>query len=129
MKLETLGWLLVTALVVGVVFGYADTAYASAGGGGGLPYESALAKLRDSATGPVGFSFSILGIVAAGGVLIFGGDVSGFFRTITMLVLVIALLVGSAGVMQTLFGQGATIAMHERPHGPSGDSDERTEAV
>ena len=111
MKRETIGWLLVTVLVAGVVFGYADTAHASAGGGGGLPYESALGKLRDSATGPVGFSFSIIGIVAAGGVLIFGGDVSGFFRTMTMLVLVIALLVGSVNVLQTLFGQGATIAI------------------
>ena len=111
MKLETLGWLLVTVLVAGVVFGYADTAYASAGGGGGLPYESALSKLQQSATGPVAFVLSIVGIVVAGGTLIFGGDLSGFFRTMVTLVLVIGVLVSSVNVLQTLFGQGATVAI------------------
>ena len=111
MKLETLGWFLVTVLGAGVVFGYADTAYASAGGGGGLPYESALSKLQQSATGPVAFVLSIVGIVVAGGTLIFGGDLSGFFRTMVTLVLVIGVLVSSVNVLQTLFGQGATVAV------------------
>lgn len=111
MKRETLEWLLITALVVGVVFGYADSAYASAGGGGGLPYESALSKLQQSATGPVAFVLSIVGIVVAGGTLIFGGDLSGFFRTMVTLVLVIGVLVSSVNVLQTLFGQGATVAV------------------
>ena len=93
------------------LFGYADTAYASAGGGGGLPYESALAKLQQSATGPVAFVLSIVGIVVAGGTLIFGGDLSGFFRTMVILVLVIGILVSSVNVLQTLFGHGATIAI------------------
>ena len=111
MKRETIGWLVLTVLIAGLLIGYADTAYASTGsGGGGLPYESALGKLRDSATGPYGFSVSIIGIVAAGAMLIFGGDVSGFFRTMTLLVLVIALLVGSVNLLQTLFGVGATVA-------------------
>lgn len=111
MKRETIGWLLVTTAVAGVVFGYADTAYASAGGGGGLPYESALTKLQQSATGPVAFVLSICGIVVGGGNLIFGGDLSGFFRTLFMLVLVMGILVSSVNVLQTLFGQGATIAI------------------
>ena len=110
MKRETIGWLLVTALVAGVVFGYADTAHASAGGGGGLPYEAALVKLQQSATGPVAFVLSIVGIVVAGGTLIFGGDLSGFFRTMVVLVLVIGILVSSVNVLQSLFGQGATVA-------------------
>ena len=99
-----------SVLVVGVLLGHADTAYASAGGGGGLPYESALSKLQQSATGPVAFVLSIIGIVVAGGTLIFGGDLSGFFRTMVILVLVIGILVSSVNVLQTLFGQGATIA-------------------
>lgn len=111
MKRETIGWLLFTVLVAGVVFGYADTAHASAGGGGGLPYEAALVKLQQSATGPVAFVLSVVGIVVAGGTLIFGGDLSGFFRTMVMLVLVIGILVSSVNVLQTLFGQGATVAI------------------
>ena len=107
MKRETLGWLVVTVLVAGVLMGYADTAHASAGGGGGLPYESALMKVQQSATGPVAFVLSIVGIVVAGGTLIFGGDLSGFFRTMVVLVLVIGILVSSVNVLQTLFGHGA----------------------
>jgi type IV secretion system protein VirB2 len=111
MKRETLGWLVVTVLLAGVLIGYADTAHASAGGGGGLPYESALMKLQQSATGPVAFVLSIVGIVVAGGTLIFGGDLSGFFRTMVILVLVIGILVSSVNVLQTLFGHGATVAL------------------
>lgn len=110
MKRETLGWLILLVLVAGVLIGHAGTAYASAGGGGGLPYESALVKVQQSATGPVAFVLSIVGIVVAGGTLIFGGDLSGFFRTMVVLVLVIGILVSSVNVLQTLFGQGATIA-------------------
>jgi type IV secretion system protein VirB2 len=60
-------------------------------------------------TGPVAFALSIIGIVVAGGVLIFGGDLNGFFRTLIFLVLVMALLVGAQNVMSTFFGRGAEI--------------------
>ena len=85
-------------------------AFAAEGTGGGLPYESWLTNLRNSATGPVAFALSIIGIVIAGGVLIFGGDLNGFFRTLIFLTLVMALLVGAQNVMSTFFGRGAEIA-------------------
>lgn len=85
-------------------------AFASEGTGGSLPYESWLTNLRNSATGPVAFALSIIGIVIAGGVLIFGGDLNGFFRTLIFLTLVMALLVGAQNVMSTFFGRGAEIA-------------------
>lgn len=85
-------------------------AFASEGTGGSLPYESWLTNLRASVTGPVAFALSIIGIVVAGGVLIFGGDLNGFFRTLIFLVLVMALLVGAQNVMSTFFGRGAEIA-------------------
>lgn len=87
------------------------TAFASEGTGGSLPYESWLTNLRNSVTGPVAFSTSLIGIVVAGGVLIFGGDLNGFFRTLIFLVLVMALLVGAQNVMSTFFGRGAEIAV------------------
>jgi type IV secretory pathway VirB2 component (pilin) len=86
------------------------SAMASEGTGGGLPYESWLVELRNSVTGPVAFALSIIGIVIAGGVLIFGGDLNGFFRTLIFLTLVMALLVGAQNVMSTFFGRGAEIA-------------------
>jgi len=85
-------------------------AFASTGTGGSLPYESWLTNLQNSVTGPVAFALSIIGIVVAGGVLIFGGDLNGFFRTLIFIVLVMALLVGAQNVMSTFFGRGAEIA-------------------
>jgi type IV secretion system protein TrbC len=85
-------------------------AFASEGTGGSLPYETWLTNLRNSVTGPVAFALSIIGIVIAGGVLIFGGDLNGFFRTMIFLVLVMALLLGAQNVMSVFFGRGAEIA-------------------
>lgn len=85
-------------------------AFASEGTGGSLPYEDWLTNLRNSVTGPVAFSLSIIGIVVAGGVLIFGGELNGFFRTLIFIVLVMALLVGAQNMMSTFFGKGAEIA-------------------
>jgi len=86
------------------------SAFASEGTGGSLPYESWLTNLRNSVSGPVAFTISIIGIVVAGGVLIFGGELNGFFRTLIFIVLVMALLVGAQNMMGTFFGRGAEIA-------------------
>ncbi len=86
----------------------ADSALASVGGGGQLPYESWLVNLRSSVTGPVAFTLSIVGIVVAGGILIFGGELNAFFRTLIFIVLVMALLIGANNIMTNLFG-GAVI--------------------
>ena len=85
-------------------------AFASVGTGGSLPYESWLTNLRNSVTGPVAFALAMIGIVVAGGVLIFGGDLNGFFRTLIFVVLVMALLVGAQNMMSSFFGRGAEIA-------------------
>lgn len=84
-------------------------AVAAEGQGGGLPYESWLTSLRNSVTGPVAFTISIIGIVIAGAVLIFGGELNAFFRSLIFLVLVMALIVGAQNMMSTFFGQGAEI--------------------
>ena len=83
--------------------------------GGSLPYESWLTALQNSVTGPVAFALSIIGIVVAGGVLVFGGDLNGFFRTLIFIVLVMALLVGAQNMMSTFFGAGAEIALWQFP--------------
>jgi type IV secretion system protein VirB2 len=98
------------ALLLVIILLAPQNAFASVGSGGGLPYESWLVNLRSSVTGPVAFTISVVGIVIAGGVLIFGGDLNGFFRTLIFLVLVMALLVGAQNIMSNFFGQGAVIA-------------------
>lgn len=87
-----------------------ELAFATEGTGGALPYEGWLTALRNSVTGPVAFTLSIVGIVIAGGVLIFGGELNAFFRTLIFLVLVMALIVGVNNMMTTFFGRGAEIA-------------------
>lgn len=101
---------LCAAIILLLFLSLPHQAHAAAGTGGSLPYESWLENLRNSVTGPVAFALSIIGIVIAGGVLIFGGDLNGFFRTLIFIVLVMALLVGAQNVMSTFFGRGAEIA-------------------
>lgn len=103
------GLLVILALFLLVPF----PAFASEGTGGSLPYEGWLTNLRNSVTGPVAFTLSIIGIVIAGGVLIFGGDLNGFFRTLIFVVLVMALLVGAQNMMSSFFGRGAEITMQD----------------
>ncbi len=91
-----------------VLLALPEIALASVGGGGGLPYESWLVSLRNSVTGPVAFTLSIIGIVVAGGILIFGGELNAFFRTLIFIVLVMALLIGAQNIMTNLFA-GAVI--------------------
>lgn len=102
--------LLALAIPVVLVLLFPDSAFASEGSGGSLPYESWLTALRNSVTGPVAFSISLIGIVVAGAVLIFGGELNAFFRSIIFLVLVMALLIGAQSMMGTFFGRGSVIA-------------------
>ncbi len=69
-----------------------------------------LNNVRASATGPVAYAFGIIGIVVAGGILIFGGDLNGFFRSMLVVVLVMALLVTANTIMTDLFQTSAEIA-------------------
>lgn len=88
---------------------FTSDVWASTGGGGSLPYETWLDTLRQSVTGPVAFAISIIGIVVAGSVLIFGGDLNGFFRSLIFLVLVMALIIGANNLMTSFFGRSAII--------------------
>ena len=90
-------------------------AHAGTATGGSLPYETWLTSLRNSVTGPVAFTLSLVGIIVAGGVLIFGGDLNGFFRTLIFIVLVMALLVGAQNMMTTFFGAAAEVSILTMP--------------
>jgi type IV secretory pathway VirB2 component (pilin) len=86
------------------------------GQGQDLPFEGPLKKLKDSISGPVAFSISLIGIIAAGAVLIFGGEMSGFIRTMVFLVLVIAIITNASGIMKIMSGDGALIAGNAMRH-------------
>src|ERR1700751_1284304 len=79
----------------------------AATGGGGLPWEAPLTTLSNSVTGPVAYGMSLVGIVGAGGVLIFaGGMVNEFLRAVLFCVLVIAFIIAAKNTMSA-FGWGA----------------------
>lgn len=73
------------------------------GGGGNLPWEGPLQTIATSLTGPVAFSIAVIAMAATGGMLVFGGELTEFMRKACMLVLAIAVLVGGASLMKTLF--------------------------
>jgi type IV secretory pathway VirB2 component (pilin) len=97
------------ALAIVVLFMWPHAAWASESGGG-LPYESYLTKIRQSATGPIAYAFAVIGIVVAGGTLVMGGDLNGFARSLLLLVLVASLLVGANAILSSISTGGATIA-------------------
>lgn len=100
---------LLMAFAIVVLFMWPHAAWASESGGG-LPYESYLTNIRQSATGPIAYAFAVVGIVVAGGALVMGGDLNGFARALLLLVLVASLLVGANAVLSSISGGGATVA-------------------
>lgn len=78
--------------------GFASTA----AGSNAMPYVSWLNNLRASTSGPVAYTLSLIGIIVSGGILIFGGDLNGFFRTLIFIVLVTALIVAADNTLKTL---------------------------
>ncbi|MCP0914233.1 MULTISPECIES: TrbC/VirB2 family protein [Legionella] len=78
--------------------------------GGGLPFDSWLTKIQKSITGPFAFSAAIIGLVAAGATLIFGGELNGFMRTLVFFVLVLSFLVAAQNTMTAITGKGAEIS-------------------
>jgi type IV secretory pathway VirB2 component (pilin) len=97
--------------LVGIITALAPVIVHAATGGGGLPWESPLQTLGNSITGPVAYGISIIGIVGAGGALIFaGGELNHFTRTTVLIVLVIALIIAAKNTMSAFgFGSGAEI--------------------
>lgn len=106
---KNLGRNLTLLLIIVFLVLVASDVFAASDAGGDLPYEEWLTKVVKSVTGPVAFTFAIIGIVVAGAVLIFGGDLNGFFRTFLLIVLVIAFIIGAQNIMSGLFGRGAIL--------------------
>lgn len=70
--------------------------------GDALPYEEGIDTFIESMTGPVPFVISLVGIVACGAMLIFGGEISGFMRTMVFIILVVAVIVQASSVVHML---------------------------
>jgi type IV secretion system protein TrbC len=89
-------------LFVVTVFQLPEVSASTAGGSQPMPYVAWLDNLRASTSGPVAYALSLIGIIVSGGILIFGGDLNGFFRTLIFIVLVTALIVAADNTLRTL---------------------------
>lgn len=106
--IKTRQFYLLLLLFLFVFFG-ANELLASTGGSD-LPFVGPLEKLKQAITGPVAKVISLIGVVAAGGGLLFGGsDMSGFMKTLVSLVLVISLILGAANIIDLAGGSSALI--------------------
>jgi type IV secretory pathway VirB2 component (pilin) len=70
-----------------------------------MPYNQGLSAFRESLRGPVPFAISLVGIVACGAMLIFGGEISGFMRTMIFIILVVAVIVQADNIVTGLGGK------------------------
>jgi type IV secretion system protein VirB2 len=97
---------LVSLLVPTYVLEAADRALASANttGAGSLPWETPLQTLANELTGPTAGTIAIIAIFVAGLALIFGEDLGKFARTLLMIVIALAFLVGAANFVKPLTG-------------------------
>ncbi|EPW5305632.1 TrbC/VirB2 family protein [Escherichia coli] len=99
-------------LAVALFFGAINPAHAAdaqAGGGAGLPWEGPLDKLKQSISGPVAFVIALLGIIACGATLIWGGEVSEFTRRIIYVVLVVCVIVFANTLLTGALFSGAVV--------------------
>lgn len=95
--------------LMGVALLIAEPAFASAQN---LPWEGPLATVQASLTGPVAIAISIIAIMVAGAVLVWGGEINDFARRLVMIVLVVAVIAGAVSIFNTLFtAPGASIGV------------------
>ena len=80
------------------------------GGGGALPWEGPLSQVATSLTGPVPLAISVIGLFAAGAVLMFGGELTEFAKRAVYMVMAIAFIIGGASLLNVAFNfTGAVI--------------------
>ncbi|MDQ7084929.1 MAG: TrbC/VirB2 family protein [Sulfurovum sp.] len=77
----------------------------------GMPWESELEKIKNSISGPVAGVISLIGVVAAGSMLLFGnsGDFGGTFKVIVWMVLVISMIITANVLIAQFTASGAVI--------------------
>ena len=102
-------WICMAVLAM-VVFAHpAHAADATEGGGAGLPWEGPLTKLKQSISGPVAFVIALLGIIACGATLIWGGEISEFTRRIIYVVIVVCIIVFANSLLTGALFSGAVV--------------------
>lgn len=82
---------------------------AQAAGGGSMPWDAPLTALQTDLTGTTATAVSLIAIVVVFGVLIFGGEMNHFGRSLCFIVLCASVLVAGQNILSALQITGATI--------------------
>lgn len=109
LKVKKAFFTLLSLLVPAYIVAAADRALALTQGGGQLPWEQPLQTLANELTGPTAGTIAIIAIFVAGLALIFGEDLGKFARTLLMIVIALAFLVGASTMVAKLAPQGLVI--------------------
>lgn len=99
-------WLIV--LTVAIVWTHTALALGT-GGGGTMPWDTALTALATDLTGPTAFSLSLIALACCGFALAFGGEMNHFVRGVVYVILVVALLSGATTGAAALGIGGAVV--------------------
>lgn len=99
-------WIMIVSLFIGLVG--LEFLMAS---GAAMPWDTGVAAIRTSISGPVAMMVIVIAIVGAGGALIFaGGEMNGFMKSIVMVVLAGAFIMGATALVTSLgYTSGAVI--------------------
>lgn len=67
-----------------------------------LPWESPLNNLAGSLTGPTAKAIALIGLFVAGGLLVFGGELSDFGRRITWMCLAVSVMLAGSSFLDII---------------------------
>lgn len=82
---------------------------AAAGGGGGLPWDAPLTTIETDLSGPTAGTLALIAFVVVFGVLVFGGELNFFGRSLCYTVMAAAVLTFGVGLLGALGIAGATV--------------------
>jgi type IV secretion system protein VirB2 len=77
--------------------------------GAAMPWDTPLQNLRDNLTGPTAYGLALIGFVLVMGILIFGGELNHWGRSLCFLILTACCLVGVNGLVTGFGIAGATV--------------------
>jgi type IV secretion system protein VirB2 len=76
----------------------------------GMPWETPLARVRDSLTGPVAYSVVIISIVVAGILAYINRQTEGIFHAIIGIIIVAAVIFGAVTLVNLTFPSASGVA-------------------
>jgi type IV secretory pathway VirB2 component (pilin) len=99
----------IPATILSILFGATAAYAAAAGGGGAMPWDAPLTAVQTDLTGVTATAISLIAIVFVFAVLIFGGEMNHFGRSLCFIVLCASVLVAGQNILNQLGIAGATI--------------------